>query len=453
MKVYLQRSILVGFFFSIVVVLGLALTSYLFFNRLLEITKWGTHARRILYHTEQVRSLSVEIETAQRGYGLTGDELFLEPYKGAVKATRIHLKELDSLTSDNTNQHSRITRLQKIVTNRIEFSDEVLEARKESFEKAKDLVLTLRGKKLMDEIKNLINDIQDEEKNLITIRSLSARKQFLQFVFAFFGLVGSTLVILVVLTYLINSNLKSRTLAEEKLKQAQQETMKVNSELESFTYSVSHDLRAPLRSINGYAQILKEDYSHQIDEEGNRNIDVISKNAKRMGQLIDDLLSFSKLGRQELRKSKIDMDDLVQFILTDLMDEQKGRKILLDVKPLPASFGDVNMIRQVWINLLSNALKYSQKKEESRIEIGCPDQVQPGETVYYVKDNGAGFDMQYGHKLFAVFHRLHKTEDFEGTGVGLALSKRIIERHKGKIWAEAKVNEGAIFYFSLPKHL
>ncbi len=449
MKLYLQKKIVLGFCFSIVVIFGLALTSYLYFNKMIEITRWASHARRVLYHAEQVRSFSVEIETAQRGYGLTGNELFLEPYQNSINTIRIHLKELDSLTTDNALQHQRIGRLQALVNSRIIFADSVLLVRKESFEKAKDLVLTLRGKKLMDNIKRLLNEIQDEENALITTRSLSARQQFFQFVFAFLGLVGSTLIILFILMYMINSNLKARTLTEEKLKQAEQETAKVNSELESFTYSVSHDLRAPLRSINGYAQILKEDYADRIDQEGNRIIDVVSKNAKRMGQLIDDLLGFSRLGRQELRKSRINMDELVKSVLSELLEQQQRKSIVIDVKPLEASSGDVNMIRQVWVNLLSNAIKYSHKKELSRIEVGCTP--QNGERVYYVKDNGTGFDMQYEHKLFGVFQRLHKSEDFEGTGVGLALVKRIVDRHKGRIWADAKINEGATFYFSMPR--
>src|SRR5579859_900156 len=452
MKLYLQRNILLGFFFSIVVVLGLALTSYFYFTRMIEVSRWAGHARRVLYHSEQVRALSSEIETAQKGFGLTGNDLFLGPYEKIKEEVRAHLKELDSLTADNPIQHSRIVILREVVDNRINFSDEVIRVRKVSFEKAKDLVLTFRGKNLAEEIKRRLNELQDEENNLITTRSLNARAQFFQFVFAFTGLVISTLIILVVLTYLINSNLKSRTLAEQKLKLAEQEAIKINSELESFTYSVSHDLRAPLRSINGYAQILKEDYGDRLDEEGNRVLQVISRNAKRMGQLIDDLLGFSRLGRQEPRKSMINMNELVKSVLEELIDLQKGREVILNIAPMESSLGDVSMIRQVWVNLLSNALKYSQKKETSWIEINCLMPASPGEVVYYVKDNGAGFDMQYAHKLFGVFHRLHKTEDFDGTGVGLALAKRIIDRHKGRIWAEGKVNEGAVFYFSLPKN-
>ena len=176
MKIYLNRNIILGFLFSILLVLGLAFTSYLYFNKMIEVTRWAAHARRVLYHSEQIRSFSVEIETSQRGYGLTGDALFLEPYQGAIKTIRSHLKELDSLTSDNSTQHSKIIRLKELVTTRIKFADEVIQIRKESFEKARDLVLTLRGKKLMDEIKKLLNEFQDEENNLITTRSLNARK-------------------------------------------------------------------------------------------------------------------------------------------------------------------------------------------------------------------------------------------------------------------------------------
>lgn len=232
-------------------------------------------------------------------------------------------------------------------------------------------------------------------------------------------------------------------------KRAQEETKLLNQELEAFAYSVSHDLRAPLRSINGYTQILKDDFSEKVDAEGKRVINVIVNNAKKMGQLIDDLLNFSRTGRKEIVKATVNMTDYVEPILNELVASEKKRQIKVDMQPLGTSTVDVNLIRQVWTNLLSNAIKYTRKKEIAHITIGSYD--NPDETVYYVKDNGVGFDMQYVGKLFGVFQRLHKPEDFEGTGVGLALSKRIIDRHKGRIWAVAKENGGAEFYFSIPK--
>jgi PAS domain S-box-containing protein len=233
-----------------------------------------------------------------------------------------------------------------------------------------------------------------------------------------------------------------------KRKAAEEESKILHKELESFSYSVSHDLRAPLRSINGYVEILFEDHAGNMDPEMKKYLSVISNNARRMGQLIDDLLHFSKMGRTEILKVRTDMDTVVKPIVSELIEQEKNENLRLDFHSLGSAAVDVNMIRQVWINLISNALKYSRKKETPHIVIGSAK--EGNEMIYYVKDNGAGFDMKYAPKLFGVFQRLHKPEDFEGTGVGLALVKRIVDRHHGKIWVEAKLNEGAAFYFSLP---
>ena len=220
-----------------------------------------------------------------------------------------------------------------------------------------------------------------------------------------------------------------------------------NNELEAFTYSVSHDLRAPLRAIDGYARILEEDYNERIDAQGKRLIHIITKNARYMGQLIDDLLEFSRTSRVEVVKTWFHTDEEVRSICSDLMVHEKNRKLEIQILPMESCKGDINMLRQVWINLVSNAMKYTRKKDEARIEIGCV--VREDEIEYYVKDNGVGFDMEYIDKLFGVFQRLHSQEEFEGTGVGLAMVHRIIARHKGRIWAEGRVNEGATFFFTL----
>jgi signal transduction histidine kinase len=451
MKLYIKRKILIGLIASIVIIMGLGLVSYLYFNKVMKITKEGAHSRRIQSHVEQVRTNIVEIETSQWGYGLTGSELFLDTYPKAIQLVNFHLAKLDSLSGENSEQKRRIKQLKEAVAQRIEFSREVIRVRKESFEKAKDMVMTLQGRKQMTVIKTVIDKIQGEESRLIIERSFNTSKQFFQFVTAFLGLIACTLGLLTILIYMINANTKSRMIAEEKLRQAEKETLKINKELEAFSYSVSHDLRAPLRSINGYTQILKEEYGTTLDNEGNRMLNVIITNAKRMGQLIDDLLAFSRLGRQDIRKTKINMDELVKPLLDEMNESNKDRKIVLDIHPLGNVFADGSMIQQVWVNLLSNAFKYTQKNDkETRIEVGATKRAT--ETVFYVKDNGVGFSMDYAHKLFGVFQRLHKTEEFEGTGVGLALVKQIIDRHEGKIWAEAALKGGATFYFSLPNN-
>lgn len=241
---------------------------------------------------------------------------------------------------------------------------------------------------------------------------------------------------------------RSVTIDYSDRKEAERKISHLNKELEAFTYSVSHDLRAPLRSIDGYTKILEEDYLDKLDNEGKRVINVIMSNAKRMGKLIDDLLDFARLGRKDIAISKVNMSQLVNNIVKEQSEYQQNRKIAFKISPLLPSYVDADMMRQVWENLVSNAIKYSSKQTGPSIEINSI--AMENEVCYSVKDNGVGFDMQYAPKLFGVFQRLHKIQDFDGTGVGLAIVKRVIDRHHGRIWAEAKLNEGATFYFTIP---
>ena len=220
-----------------------------------------------------------------------------------------------------------------------------------------------------------------------------------------------------------------------------------NKELEAFSYSVSHDLRAPLRAVDGFSQVVLEDYGPQLPEECRQNLQTIRNGAQKMGELIDDLLTFSRLNRLPLSKQAVDTGKLVRGVLDDLNGQREGRRIDLRIADLPACQAEPALLKQVWVNLLSNALKYTGKREAAIVEIGCA--MEKGRNAYFVRDNGAGFDMKYAHKLFGVFQRLHRTEDFEGTGVGLAIVQRVIHRHGGQIWAESAVNCGATFYFTL----
>ena len=221
-----------------------------------------------------------------------------------------------------------------------------------------------------------------------------------------------------------------------------------NRELEAFSYSVSHDLRAPLRAIDGYSRILVEDYDDCLDPEGRRVLGVISSETRRMGQLIDDLLAFSRLGRQPMASSTIDMAALAQAIFAGQAAQAPERNLLLELKPMPTVRGDRAMISVVLDNLISNAIKFTASRHPGVVEIG--GRREGGQTVYWVKDNGVGFDMSYAHKLFGVFQRLHSRGEFDGTGVGLALAQRVIHRHGGRIWADGIVDGGAVFSFSLP---
>lgn len=235
---------------------------------------------------------------------------------------------------------------------------------------------------------------------------------------------------------------------ETKVQSRTEELNSINKELESFSYSISHDLRGPLRAISGFTQILQEEIPSDLNEEAKDAMQEIIINAARMGRLIDDLLEFSRLGKQQISKVKIDMNELVNSVINELKKSGVRDDLQFTVKPLKSTMGDYGMLKQVMTNIVSNAIKYSGKKPKAEIEIGITS--NGNGDAYYVKDNGVGFDMAYYDKLFGVFQRLHRNDEFEGTGVGLAIVQRIISRHGGKVWAEGKKDHGATFNFSLP---
>ncbi len=222
-----------------------------------------------------------------------------------------------------------------------------------------------------------------------------------------------------------------------------------NQELEAFSYSVSHDLRAPLRAMHGFSRVLLERYHSQLPAQASHYLNRIQHNAQTMGNLVDDLLTFSRLSRQPLQKQSVAPADLVQRGWMDLQADWKNRQVEFLLDQLPLCQADPLLLMQVWINLLSNALKFTSQQPVAQIQVGC-QQVE-NRTTYFVKDNGVGFDMNYVHKLFGVFQRLHSPQEYEGTGVGLAIVQRVIHRHGGQVWAEAAINQGASFYFTLPE--
>lgn len=219
-------------------------------------------------------------------------------------------------------------------------------------------------------------------------------------------------------------------------------------DLENFNYSTSHDLRIPLRAIDGFSKILLTEHASMLDDEGRRLLNVVRDSTKRMSQYIDDMLAFSRTGRTILSPEKIDMESLAREVVAELQPAMTGRKYMLDIHSLPPAIADRVMMRQVLLNLLSNAIKFSRPKDAPRIQVGAA--IADNEIIYHVKDNGVGFDMRYADKLFGVFQRLHSVSEFEGNGIGLAIVKRIVNRHGGRVWAEGRIDEGATVYFSLP---
>jgi PAS domain S-box-containing protein len=237
---------------------------------------------------------------------------------------------------------------------------------------------------------------------------------------------------------------------EQKVSERTEQLEAANKELEAFSYSVSHDLHAPLRHISGFVDLLNKNNSAQLDSEGLRFLNIITESVHEMGNLIDALLTFSRLSKTELQRVKINSKSIVNRALKTFSDELTGRTVKINISDLPDAMGDENLINQVWVNLISNALKYSRNKEKAVIDIG--GKVENGEVIFHIKDNGAGFDMKYADKLFGVFQRLHKASDFEGIGIGLANVNRIVMRHGGKCWADGEVGKGATFLFSVPNN-
>jgi signal transduction histidine kinase len=407
---------------------------------------WVIHSYQVSANIDVLISDLENMETAQRGYVITGQENFLDPYNAALPDVNKTFQTLQGLVTDNPVQEQSLSAMKPLIDAKIaDLQNSILLRTSAGFNAAQADVSTDKGKQIMDSIRAIVASMRTEESGLLKTRTddLTQINSTAESIIIWGSIIGLLFYLLV--NYIINRFVIGEIVRKPLLDDA----LKANKEMEAFSYSVSHDLRAPLRAIDGFTQILVEDYGGKLDDEGNRIAGIIRASAVQMGKLIDDLLSFSRLGRAEVKKSAIAMGALADGVYKALKALAPERDIEFVMDAVPDINGDVDMIRQVWTNLFSNAIKFTSKKEKAKIEVGSTS--DGNNVTYFVKDNGAGFDMKYIGKLFGVFQRLHSVEDFEGTGVGLANVKRIIERHGGKVWAEGKVGEGATFYFVLPR--
>jgi len=450
MKLYFKRGVMSGFIITILAISGLGVYAFVSIQQLIEGSIVQSRSLLTTTYAGNVLTTALDLETAQRGYVITGDSIYLEPYNNAIRSIDTNLKLLDEVTDPYPGKHVKVDELKRLVKKKMEFVTRTIEARSRNFQEAQARVVTGEGKRVMDSVRVVINDIRAIETDIYGVEALQSDTRLAKIQYTFAGALAVPGVIVVILFYSINSTLNKREQATRKLQKANDDVNKLNKELESFTYSVSHDLRAPLRSVSGYANILMEDYGDQLNDEAKRTINVIARNGQRMGELIDDLLDFSRLGRKDLQVATVSMDAIVQQVIDEIRETKYySDKTDIRVRDLPDANVDASMIRQVWYNLISNALKYSGRTENPAVEIGSF--LRDDEVCYYVKDNGVGFDMAYAKKLYGIFQRLHKQDEFEGTGVGLALVKRIIDRHNGLVWAEGELNKGATFFFSIPR--
>lgn len=407
---------------------------------------WEVHSYQVLGDINNLLSDLENMETAQRGYVITGQQSFLEPYTTSLPDVDKQFQALQDLTADSAVQQQYLITMKPLIAAKIAWVQNNISLRtNKGFNTAQADVATDKGKTIMDSIRAVAATMQTEETSLLQTRTndLAQTNAATEAIVIWGSLIGLLAALLV--DYIINRFVIGEIVQKPLLEAA----LKANKEMEAFSYSVSHDLRAPLRAMDGFTQILVEDYGDKLDDEGKRIAGIIRASAKQMGTLIDDLLAFSRLGRQEIKKIPINMDVLADETYKAIKQVSPDRNIELVMGALPDVNGDMDMIRQVWVNLFTNAIKFTGKKEKAKIEVGST--IDGDMVTYYMKDNGAGFDMQYIGKLFGVFQRLHSVEEFDGNGIGLSNVKRIVERHGGRVWAEGKVGEGATFYFALPK--
>ncbi len=540
-------------------------------TRMQETAALVAHTHEVQTDLNRLLSLVQDVETGARGFVVTGEPVFLEPFETARVRVDGAFRALCALAGDNPRQRADCDTLAPLLEKRIAVAQAIVDLRRDvGFEAARQRVASGEGKAVMDQIRAVIARMDAEEQTLLEQRSVGATREasaanlmnlaltglgftlligmfalvlrenrmrqrtqvrldrfftlsldvfgiagmngyFKQVNPAFNQTLGYTMDELVTRPFLdlVHPDDRAATLAEvEKLgrgvltlsfenryqcqdgswrwlswkaqpvveegliyctgrditgrKEAEAKITQLNAnlqqrgaqleeankELESFSYSVSHDLRAPLRHVQGYVEMLQRATDGQLSVEARRYLNTITEASVEMGQLIDGLLAFSRMGRTEMRESRVPLDEVVHDTIRGLEMATTGRTIVWQTAPLPAVVGDPSLLKQVLTNLIGNAVKYSRMRDPAEIEIGCAGE-EDGRIILFVRDNGAGFDMQYSHKLFGVFQRLHRVEEFEGTGIGLATVHRIVARHGGRVWAEGAVNQGATFYFTL----
>ncbi|PKP54244.1 MAG: hypothetical protein CVT92_00380 [Bacteroidetes bacterium HGW-Bacteroidetes-1] len=462
MKVSILQKLII---ISTVILVGNGILGYTIYKskqKLLESEKWVQFTEEVLLKSGEILSNGIDIESSSRGFIITNDSNYLEPLFSAEKLIFDQIATLRNLVKDNPVQLQRIDTLGFYVNKRLGYSLTTVEVRsKQGLDETIALVSNNNGKVYSDGMRNAIHAIQKEENYLLQQRILankSISESYNKFTTMLFILLSSFTVLLVIASgrNMMNEQAKNKQTIElihtnkELDFQSHEKEIQIaaNKELETFSYSVSHDLRAPLRHISGFIDLLIKNNASQLNETGLRYLNTISDSAQEMGSLIDALLTFSRLSRTEIKRSKCNTNDMIKQAIRIFGSDMAGRNVALIIPDLPDSFGDENLLNQVWANLISNALKYSRNEEKAIIEIS--GKIEKDFTLFQISDNGVGFDMKYADKLFGVFQRLHKARDFEGVGIGLANVNRIIARHGGTCWANSEEGKGATFSFSLP---
>ncbi len=446
----IERRVLVGFGLVFAGILVISAVSYRNMTVLFRNTHQDQRSHELIELLVGMGTRMDEAEIGHRRYLVTGDESYLKGFHILDERIPDYIRYARELTRDIPEQRQHVDLLNQVMQKQLEAERAAITLRgRTGFEGVRDIALTGVAKAELEEFHRIQAQMEHDENRSIYGRGIQSAAITRNTI----GLlsVGAFLlfVLLASVYYLIRHDITERRRVAAELERRGELLEAANKELEAFSYSVSHDLRAPLRHIDGYASLLEKSAQQLLDDKSKRYLQTISESATRMGQLIDDLLVFSRMGRQEMLRSAVNLDQLVKSVLHDLRHDMQDRNISWSIGALPEVKGDPAMLRQVFSNLIGNAVKFTNTRPLATIEIGS-DQSSPAETVIFVRDNGVGFDMQYAGKLFGVFQRLHRANEFEGTGIGLANVRRIIHRHGGRTWAESELGRGATFFFSLP---
>ena len=430
---------------SFIVVGAVCALSYRSVHEARATSRMVAHTYEVLTELNAAVGNLTDAEAGTRGYLLTGDNSYLERQTKNFVKSRAALRELAGSTRDDAAQQARLASLRQKFEDKIAFLEETTRLRQTgSEESAREFFETGRGREIMDEVGETAGAFEASERLLLgqRQRNAAASTQNTEKLVLIAGAVNG---LLLALTFLaIRREMIAREQLENRLRDEAKKLAAMNEELEAFSYSVSHDLRAPLRHISGFAELLRQHLGDRADAKVHRFINVVGESTRHMGVLIDQLLAFARMGRADLQRSKVDLGALVRSLI-DLQVSVNGRDIEWQIGPLPEVQADAGLIRQVFTNLIENAVKYTRSRPRAVIEIR--GEKRNGEFLFYVRDNGVGFDPQYAGKLFGVFQRLHQSEEFEGTGIGLANVRRVIQKHGGRTWADAELERRRYFLF------
>ncbi|HVY69117.1 MAG TPA: CHASE3 domain-containing protein [Verrucomicrobiae bacterium] len=462
-------------------------------SRQMEASRWVSHTHDVIDRLKELVAFLSDAENGRRGYILSGQDRYIKHFESARENMLRIYSELRQLTSDNPRRAGDYAKLNPLIQKRLDILAESIQHRREhGLDAEAQKGFMEQGQVAMEPVRQLVREITEDEQAKLAAREAAERKNSegatgLATLVSVASLAGLLIVYLVLSREIrqrqeaesalaaanagLEARVRERTAELAGLVEAHKEAvcevtrlnegleirvqertaalLATNQELDAFCYSVSHDLRAPLRHIDGFVDMLRQETNGHLGPTGERYLGVISNSARRMGNLIDDLLVFSRMGRAETRMGRVVTRKMVDEVIAEVTSTETGRVIEWHIGSLPEVMADRSMLQQVWVNLLANAVKYSRDRNPARIVVAGV--ARDDEWEFSVSDNGAGFDMKYADKLFGVFQRLHGIEEFEGTGIGLANVRRIVTRHGGRTWANGKVNEGATFYFTLPK--